>query len=40
MKLNFWQILGLILIIAAVVLIVRREIGPSHTTVPSATSGS
>jgi drug/metabolite transporter (DMT)-like permease len=40
MKLNFWQILGLILIIAAVVLIVRREIGPSPTAVPPATSGS
>lgn len=25
MKLNFWQILGLILVIAAVVLIFRRE---------------
>lgn len=36
MKLNFWQILGLALVIVAVVLIARREANKSSsTTIPS-----
>jgi hypothetical protein len=35
MKLNFWQILGLILIVAAVVLIFRREANKTSTTMPT-----
>ena len=36
MKANIWQILGLILIIAGVVLFVRKKTGPGDTTpVPS-----
>lgn len=40
MKLNFWQILGLILIIAAIVLIARRESGKSATPTPATVSGA
>lgn len=37
MKLNFWQILGLILVVVAVILIARREANKSSsTTLPSA----
>jgi drug/metabolite transporter (DMT)-like permease len=35
MKLNFWQILGLILIILAVVFIFRRETGRSASSPPA-----
>ncbi|MCS7034456.1 MAG: hypothetical protein NZ561_10770 [Phycisphaerae bacterium] len=38
MKLNFWQILGLILVIVAIVLIVRRETGSKAPTAGSATT--
>lgn len=37
MKLNFWQILGLILVIAAVVLIFRRE-ASNRPPVPTPTT--
>lgn len=37
MKLNFWQILGLILVIAAVVLIFRRETSNRAPAVPATT---
>ena len=39
MKANIWQILGLILIIAGVVLFVRRKTGPD-TTPPPANGGT
>jgi hypothetical protein len=32
MKANIWQILGLILIIAGVVMFVRKKTGPNDTT--------
>jgi hypothetical protein len=34
MKANIWQILGLILVIAGVVLFVRKKTGPGDTTAP------
>jgi hypothetical protein len=34
MKANIWQILGLILIIAGVVLFARKKLGPGDTTAP------
>jgi drug/metabolite transporter (DMT)-like permease len=37
MKLNFWQILGLIMIIVAVVFIARRKMSPTATTLPTTT---
>lgn len=35
MKANIWQILGLILIIAGVVLFMRKKTGPDTTPTPS-----
>jgi len=34
-KLNFWQIIGVILVLIALVLIIRRELSSNPTTKPS-----
>jgi len=34
-KLNFWQIIGLVLVLIALVLIIRRELSSKPTTKPS-----
>jgi hypothetical protein len=38
MKLNFWQWLGVILLIIAIVLIARRQIAPSTAPTQPSTS--
>jgi hypothetical protein len=38
MKLNFWQILGLILLVIAVVLFARRKTATTDTVPPTAPS--
>ena len=35
MKLNFWQVIGVILVLIALVLIIRRELSSKPTTKPS-----
>jgi drug/metabolite transporter (DMT)-like permease len=35
MKLNFWQILGILVLIVGVVLVARRKMGTSDTVQPT-----
>ena len=35
MKLNFWQWLGLIVLVIALIFIIRRETAPTKTALPS-----